>query len=74
MMPSLAFAMSSGLTSETINGTSGFIRQADELSITIVPCLAYFSAIAREVVAPAEKIAISRSLVSAVEASSTSIF
>jgi hypothetical protein len=44
------------------------------LSMTIVPCFAYFSAIAREVVAPAEKIAMSRSLVSAVEASSTVIF
>ena len=40
IIPSFANAISSGFTSETINGTSGFIRHADELSITIAPRLA----------------------------------
>ena len=73
MMPNFAAATSPGLTSETINGTSSFMRQADELSITIAPAFAYFSASAREVVAPAENSTTSMPFGSAVVASSTVI-
>jgi hypothetical protein len=40
------------LTSETTSGTSGSIRQAEELSMTVTPAAANFGASAREVVAP----------------------
>ena len=59
------------MTSETINGTSGSIRNADELSITIAPAAANFGAKARDDVAPAENSAMSSPLGSAVSASST---
>ena len=59
------------MTSETTSGTSGSIRQAEELSTTITPAAANAGASAREVVAPAEKSAMSSPLGSAVAASST---
>ena len=55
MMPrpaSITAAIASGLTSETTSGTSGSIRQAEELSTTITPASAKRGASAREVVAP----------------------
>ncbi len=73
MMPLRASAMASGLTSLTTSGTSGSIRQADELSTTVAPASAKRGASAREVVAPAEKSAMSSPLGSAVLASSTVI-
>ena len=47
-------------TSGTTSGTSGSIRQAEELSITSAPCDATCSAMASEVVLPAENSAMSR--------------
>ncbi len=63
--------MASGLTSVTTSGTSGSIRQADELSITVAPAAANLGAIAFEVDPPAENRAIWRPETSAVAASST---
>ena len=71
MIPLRASAIASGLTSETTSGTSGSIRQAEELSTTITPASANRGASAREVVAPAENSAMSRPVGSAVAASST---
>ena len=71
MMPLRASAMACGLTSETTSGTSGSIRNAEELSTTTAPASANFGARARDVVAPAENSATSRPLGSAVVASST---
>jgi hypothetical protein len=68
-----AWAMASGLTSLTTSGTSGSRRQAEELSITVTPAAANRGACSRDVVAPAEKIAMSSPAGSAVEASSTVI-
>src|SRR5687768_16766301 len=59
------------LTSDTTSGTSGFMRHADELSITIAPAAATVGAKASDVVLPALNSAISRPLKSAVAASST---
>ncbi len=73
MMPLGGRIASSGLTSETTSGTSGSIRQADELSITIAPAAATLGAVASEAVLPMEKSARSRSVKSAVAASSTMI-
>jgi hypothetical protein len=61
----------SGLTSETTSGTSGSLRHADELSITIAPAAAATGASAREVDPPAEKNTMSSPEKSAVAASST---
>src|SRR5215212_4615682 len=47
------------LISGTINFLVGSIRQAEELSITIVPASAYFGAHSSDVLPPAEKIAMS---------------
>ena len=66
MIPLRASAMASGLTSLTTSGTSGSIRQADELSTTVTPASANRGASARDVVAPAEKSAMSSPLGSAV--------
>ena len=71
MMPLRASAIAPGLTSDTTSGTSGSIRQAEELSTTVTPAAANTGARAREVVAPAEKTAMSRPDGSAVAASST---
>jgi hypothetical protein len=73
MIPLRASVMVSGLTSLTTSGTSGSIRQAEELSTTIAPASANRGARARDVVAPAEKSAMSSPLGSAVLASSTVI-
>ncbi len=60
MMPLGRFLIACGLTSETTRGTSGWLRQAEELSITTAPWEATFSASAREVAPPAEKSTMSR--------------
>ena len=72
-MPLRASAMASGLTSLTTSGTSGSMRKPDELSMTSTPASANRGACAFDVVAPAEKMAMSRPLGSAVEASSTTM-
>ena len=71
MMPFRAERTSSGLTSLTINGTSGSIRQADELSITTTPAAAKRGASTRDAAPPAENSAISRPEGSASALSST---
>ena len=68
-MSSRAWALTSGTTS----GTSGSMRQADELSITMAPAAATTGASSLEVDAPAENRAMSMPDQSAVAASSTSI-
>ena len=73
MMPLRASAIACGLTSLTTSGTSGSMRNAEELSMTVTPAAANRGACARDVVAPAEKIAMSSPVGSAVEASSTVI-
>jgi len=60
------------LTSGTTRGTSGSMRQAEELSTTMTPDPATFGARAFEVAPPAENRAMSRPDQSAVSASSTS--
>ncbi len=71
MMPFGRCRAASGFTSETTSGTSGSIRQAEELSITTGPCEATFSARALDVAPPAENRTMSRPVKSAVAASST---
>ncbi len=74
MMPRPAATTSSmadGLTSLTTSGISGSLRYAELLSMTTTPASTNDWASARDVVAPAEKIAMSRPVGSAVEASST---
>jgi hypothetical protein len=71
IIPFTAWLMACGLTSETTRGTSGSIRNPDELSMTRTPAAANRGACAFEVVAPAEKMAMSSPDGSAVEASST---
>jgi hypothetical protein len=66
-------ASRSKLTSETTSGTSGSLRQAEELSTTTAPAAANRGACTRDIVAPAENSAMSMPLGSAVSASSTSI-
>ena len=56
-----------------MSGTSGSIRHADELSITMAPAAANRGASSRDDVAPDENRAMSRPVGSAVEASSTVI-
>jgi hypothetical protein len=73
MMPLGGRIASSGLTSETTSGTSGCIRQAEELSITMAPAAATLGAVANEAVLPMEKSARSRPVKSAVSVSSTRI-
>ena len=72
-IPFRAWAMACGLTSLTTSGTSGSIRKPEELSMTSTPAAANRGAWALEVVAPAEKIATSRPVGSASEASSTTM-
>ena len=62
-----------GFTSATTSGTSGSMRNAEELSTTTAPAAATFGAMARLVVAPAENSAMSSPEKSAVAASSTAI-
>ncbi len=73
MMPVRTSARACGLTSLTMSGTSGSRRQAELLSMTVTPAAANRGACAFDVVAPAEKMAMSRPVGSAVEASSTVI-
>ena len=73
MMPLRALAISPGLTSLTISGTSGSIRHADELSITVTPAAANRGANSRDDAAPEENRAMSRPDGSAIAASSTVI-
>src|SRR5664279_2430131 len=74
MMPLGGLSASPGLTSDTTSGTSGSLRQADELSTTIAPASATFGAYSADIVAPAEKIAMSMPVKSAVSVSSTTYF
>ena len=60
-------------TSDTTSGTSGSLRHAEELSTTTAPAAANRGACTRDMVAPAEKSAISSPDGSAVSASSISI-
>ena len=60
MMPLRISASACGLTSLTTSGTSGSRRQAELLSMTVTPASANRGACALEVVAPAEKSAMSR--------------
>ena len=73
MMPLGGCDASSGLTSATTRGTSGSIRQAEELSTTTAPAAATLGAVAREAVLPLENRARSRPEKSAVAVSSTTI-
>ena len=59
MMPRGRCATACGLTSETTSGTSGSIRQADELSITTAPAAATRGANVFDVPLPAENRAMS---------------
>ena len=59
MMPFGRCASMWALTSGTTSGTSGSIRQAEELSITVAPACATTGAKARDVVFPAENRAMS---------------
>ena len=70
-IPLAIVASADSLTSGTTRGTSGSIRQADELSITTAPAAAKRGASCREAVAPLEKRAMSMPEGSAVAASST---
>jgi hypothetical protein len=70
-MPLGMFRKACGLTSDTTSGTSGSLRQAEELSMTIAPAAAALGASSREVSPPAEKNTMSRPAKSAVAASST---
>ena len=58
---------------DTISGTSGSMRNADELSMTVTPAAANRGASSRDDVAPAENRAMSRPDGSAIAASSTVI-
>ena len=71
MMPLGGRSASSGLTSATTSGTSGSIRQADELSITTAPASTTRGAVAFEAFFPFENSARSRPAKSAVSVSST---
>src|SRR6476660_1123895 len=73
MIPLRASPIASGLTSLTTSGTSGSIRQAEELSTTTAPAAANRGASSRELAAPAENSAMSMPDGSAVSASSTVI-
>ena len=73
MIPLRASSIASGLTSDTISGTSGSMRNADELSMTVTPAAANRGASSRDDVAPAENRAMSRPDGSATAASSTVI-
>jgi hypothetical protein len=70
-MPLRMWSRSPGLTSETTSGTSGSMRQADELSMTTAPAAATRGARPSDVVLPAENSTTSSPDQSAVSASST---
>src|SRR5690348_5725108 len=71
MMPLGASRTRCPLTSDTISGTSGSIRHAEELSMTIAPAFANRGASSFDVEPPAENSAMSSPDGSALEASST---
>ncbi len=71
MMPLRASRTAAGLTSLTTRGTSGSIRHAEELSMTVTPAAAKAGARIRDVPPPAENRAMSSPLGSASSASST---
>lgn len=73
MMPLTRLRVCSGFTSLTTSGTSGSLRHAEELSMTVTPAAAKRGACTRDIVAPAENSAISRPDGSAVSVSSTTI-
>ena len=73
MIPFRAWRTAPGFTSLTTSGTSGSIRQAEELSTTTAPAAANRGASSFEVAPPAENSAMSRPDGSAVSASSTVI-
>ena len=73
MMPFGGRIASSGLTSATTSGTSGSIRQAEELSTTTAPAAATLGAVASDAVLPLENRARSSPVKSAVAVSSTMI-
>src|SRR5262245_23250890 len=70
-MPLGMLSSAPGLTSDTTRGTSGSMRQAEELSITVAPAAATRGASAFAVTMPAENRAMSMPDQSAVSASST---
>ena len=72
MMPLGGLNASAGLTSDTTSGTSGSVRQAEELSITMAPTAATLGGDQRCCL-PLEKSARSRPAKSAVAVSSTTI-
>ena len=59
-MPRGIEASACGFTSDTTSGTSGWLRQADELSMTMAPWAATTGASFSEVAPPAEKKTTSR--------------
>ncbi len=71
MIPLGGFSASWGFTSETTSGTSGSLRQAEELSTTVAPAAATLGANSRDMAAPAENRARSSPAKSAVAVSST---
>ncbi len=71
MMPLRTSSRACGFTSLTMSGTSGSMRQALELSMTSTPAAANRGAWIFDIAPPAEKIATSSPLGSAVSASST---
>lgn len=76
MMPFGGFFACSGFTSLTTSGTSGSLRNAEELSTTVAPAAAKRGACSRDSVAPAENRAMSmpfRSSSDVADASSTTI-
>src|ERR1700753_3384818 len=70
-MPLGSERRSSGLTSATTSGTSGSMRQAEELSTTVTPAAANLGGSSFDVATPAENSATSSPDGSAVIASST---
>ena len=70
-MPAGISSRSSGFTSATTSGTSSCMRHCEELSITMAPASANLGAHCFDVPPPAEKIAMSMPLRSAVATSST---
>ena len=60
MIPLGRWARAWGFTSATTSGTSGSLRQAEELSITTAPAAATLGARALDVSPPAEKKTMSR--------------
>src|SRR6476620_988317 len=73
IIPLRAVRAADAFTSATTSGTSGSIRHADELSITVTAAAANRGACTRDIEAPAENSARSNPAGSAASASSTTI-